>query len=231
MAGAVTVARARNIGIVAVSAVSLAAGSARADDAASALPIPRLVPDLRLDAKDQAQEPPRSAASSWAARPRTISLMGGSGGGPVGYGGIGLEYAPVPWLVGGAAAGWSPSGPTGALMPRLRLPITRWLAAGFGVPFSAGPYEYVFDQPERCALAGCSVGVKTARTWSIAYWGHVEPNVELRVGGGLALRTYAGYGKVLNANDDRCTSTQKDGCPSRLGEQVWYGGLALGYAW
>jgi hypothetical protein len=115
-------------------------------------------------------------------------------------------------------------------MPRLRLPITRWLALGVGLPFSAGPYEYVAQAPETCALVGCGVAFRTTRSWPIAFWGHVEPNVELRFPNGIAMRLFAGYSSILNGRDDRCTSTLAGGCPSSLGERRGYGGFALGYA-
>lgn len=219
----------RPIAVAAAIGAAAVAGPARADDGP---PLPRLVKALEPPWKggDHAQDGP-TTASSWAARPRAVNVMGGTGGGPVGYGGIGFEYAPVPWFVAGAAAGMSPSGATGAILPRLRLPITRWFAIGAGVPFSVGPYDYVFQQKEQCGLAGCATGFKTTRSWPLAYWVHVEPNVEFRVGGGMALRIFGGQSRLLNVHDDHCTSTLRDGCPSRLGEQIWYGGAALGYAW
>ncbi|HSO36761.1 MAG TPA: hypothetical protein VLT33_29750, partial [Labilithrix sp.] len=151
---------------------STAAGGARADD----LPAPRLVPELEPPGKDQAQDPPRSS-DTWSSRRRAVSVQGGSPGGPLGYGGLSFEYAPSRYFVTGAGAGIGPGGVTGALWPRLRLPITRWLAPGIGVPFSAGPYEYVAQAQDQCALAGCATGFRTARSWSLAFWGHIEPNI------------------------------------------------------
>ena len=204
-----------------------AAEVARADE----LPVPRLVPalDPPWRQKDQAQDPPRNG-DPWSSRPRAVSLQGGSGGGPLGYGGLSVEYAPTRWFVAGAGGGVTANGATGALMPRLRFPITRWLAPGIGLPFSAGPYEYVTQQQEQCDLAGCGTGYRTTRQWSLAFWGHIEPNIEIRFPNGITMRMLAGYSAILNGHDDRCTSTLPGGCPSSLGERRWYGGFALGYA-
>ena len=195
------------------------------------LPSPRLVPTLDnpWQQKDQAQDPPING-DSWSTRKRTISAAGGSGGGPLGYGGLTFEYAPTRWFVAGAGGGVTGTGATGALLPRLRFPITRWLAPGIGLPFSAGPYEYVAQAPEQCALAGCGTGFRTTRSWSLAFWGHIEPNIELRFPNGITMRTSVGYSMLLNNHDDRCTSTLAAGCPSSLGERRWYGGIAFGYA-
>jgi hypothetical protein len=208
-------------------AVALLPGAARADD----LPSPRLVPELDAPfrQKDQAQDPPRYA-DPWSSRPRSVSVQGGSGGGPLGYGGLSFEFAPSKYFVTGAGAGIGQSGVTGALWPRLRFPVTRWLAPGIGIPFSAGPYEYVAQAQDQCALAGCGTGFRTARSWSLAFWGHIEPNVEIRFPSGVTMRLFAGYSSILNGKDDRCTSTLPGGCPSSLGENKWYGGFALGYA-
>jgi hypothetical protein len=194
------------------------------------LPMPRLVPELALE-KDQTNDKPPPAADSWSSRKKTINIMGGSPGGPMGYGGLSFEYAPIPWVVLGAGAGATGDGVRGAFMPRLRLPINRHFAVGLGFPLSAGPYEAIEQVPERCSLPGCPVGYRTSRTWEVAWWMHLEPNVEFRVGGGMALRLYGGQSYLINRNDDQCKSTLQGGCPSRIGERQWYGGLALGYAW
>ena len=197
---------------------------------AQELPAPRLVPTLDPPGqKDQAQDPPING-DSWSSRRRTVSVAGGSGGGPLGYGGLTFEYAPTRWFVAGAGGGVTGTGATGALLPRLRFPITRWLAPGIGLPFSAGPYEYVAQAPEQCALAGCGTGFRTTRSWSLAFWGHIEPNVEVRFPNGITMRMSVGYSALLNNHDDRCTSTLMGGCPSSLGERRWYGGVAFGYA-
>lgn len=191
---------------------------------------PRLIPELTMPGKDQANDKP-NVADSWASRKKTINLQGGSVGGPLGYGGLSFEYAPIPWVVLGAGAGATGNGVTGAFMPRLRLPITRFFAVGFGFPLSGGPYEAVEQAPERCSIPGCPVGYRTSRTWEVAWWAHLEPNVELRIGGGMALRLYGGESMLINKHDDACKSTLAGGCPSHIGERQWYGGLALGYAW
>ena len=210
-----------------VGATSLLVGAA---PARAALPTPRLVPDLSLSTdknQDAAPEP-----DPWVNRKKSISLAGGSPGSPTGVAGLTLEYAPVKWIVLGAGGGYSPDGgPRGAFMPRLRLPLNHWVAVGMGFPFSLGPYQYTFEQPQQCDYAGCATGIRTTRTWSIATWGHLEPNVEFRVGPGVALRLFGGYGRVLNTQSDGCTSTDPRGCPSNIGEQKVYGGLTLGYAW
>jgi hypothetical protein len=182
---------------------------------------------------------PRDAASSsagalgsWGSRPAAISLNLGSAGGPLGFGGLSFEYAPVPWFILGAGAGFAGGGPSAAFMPRLRLPLTRWLAIGAGVPLSAGPYVARLQQPETCT-AGCEVGFTTTRTWSVAVWLHAEPNIELRLpkAPAMALRLYGGESFLLNVHDDQCTSTLSHGCPSSIGERTWYGGIGVGYAW
>jgi hypothetical protein len=182
---------------------------------------------------------PRDAASdsagalgSWGSRPAAVLLHGGSAGGPLGFGGLSFEYAPVPWFIAGAGAGFSGGGPTAAIMPRLRLPLTRWFAIGAGVPVSVGPYVAQVEQPQVCTV-GCEVGFTTTRTWSMAVWLHLEPNIELRLPmvPAMALRLYGGGSFLVNPHDDRCTSTLSNGCPSSIGEQTWYGGVAMGYAW
>lgn len=208
----------RALFLLAAPCVLAFAGTARADDLAAT-----------FTPKDHAQDPPRNA-DPWTSRPRAVSLQGGSGGGPLGYGGLSLEYAPARWFVVGAGGGVTGNGGTGALWPRLRFPITRWLAPGLGLPFSAGPYEFIAQAPEQCALAGCGTGFRTTRSWSLAFWGHIEPNLEVRLPNGITMRVSVGYSSLLNGHDDRCTSTLPNGCPSSLGEHRWYGGLALGYA-
>jgi hypothetical protein len=116
-------------------------------------------------------------------------------------------------------------------MPRLRLPLNRWFAVSMGFPFSLGPYEYMQRFDEVCDFAGCQIGFKTTRSWNIAFWAHVQPNVEIRIASMVALRLYAGHSFILNHKSDRCSSTLSGGCPSQIGETVWYGGAALGYAW
>jgi hypothetical protein len=202
-----------------VVAVLLFAAPSRADD----LPMPRLVPSLaaRHDGpRDQANDAPIEP-DPWASRKKTIALQGGSAGGPLGYGGIAFEYAPIPWVVGGVGGGITPDGATAAFMPRLRLPLGRWVAVGFGFPISAGPYTATAQ----------TVDYRITRQWEVAWWGYLEPNVEFRLPRGLALRMYGGESVLLDPHDDRCTSTAMIGCPSRIGERRWYGGLSLGYAW
>jgi hypothetical protein len=220
--------------VVAVASVALLSAAAcftpTAARADGSTPF-RLVPDLTppWSPRDHSLDAAPSS-DPWDTRPRSLMLAGGAGGGPLGYGGLAFDWAPTRWLVFGAGGGYSGSGITGAIMPRLRLPLTRWFAVGFGVPFSAGPYEYVAQAPESCPFAGCSVAYKTTRTWDIAFWLHLEPNIEFRLPSGIALRLYAGRSSILNAHGDVCTSTLTGGCPSDLGETKYYGGVALGYA-
>ena len=89
---------------------------------------------------------------------------------------------------------------------------------------------FVASAQEQCAFAGCSVGFRTTRTWDVAVWAHVEPNVEFRTANGLALRVYGGPSFVLNDQSARCESTLPNGCPSSIGSTAWYGGLTAGYA-
>jgi hypothetical protein len=207
-----------------VSALLFATGIARAD-----LPSPRLVPELKMS-EDKGVE--SVAADPWSTRPRTLSVQGGSPGSPVGVAGIGFEYAPIKYVVLGVGGGFDPAGGArGAFMPRFRLPLNRYLAISMGTPLSLGPYHYTANQPELCEYAGCSVGYRTTRTWTMAAWGHLEPNLEFRITPAVALRVYAGWGTVLNAESDACRSTLPNGCPSTVGETKIYGGLAAGYAW
>jgi hypothetical protein len=198
--------------------------------AASGGPLgPWLAPFAPRDAASDSM----SALGSWGSRPAAVLLQGGSAGGPLGYGGLSFEYAPVPWFVVGGGGGFSGAGATAALMPRLRLPLTRWLAIGAGLPLSAGPYVARLEQAQACADTGCEIAFTTTRTWSIAVWLHVEPTIELRLprAPAMALRLYGGESFILNTRDDRCSSTLSNGCPSSIGERTWYGGVAIGYAW
>lgn len=199
--------------------------TARADD----LPVPRLVPELTLG-KDKAPES-APAEDSWSTRKKTVSVTGGAPGGPTGVAGLTFEYAPSRYVVLGTGGGWAPQGPRAAFMPRLRLPLNRLFAVGIGFPVSAGPYQFSAEQREQCEFAGCATAFRTTRTWAVAVWGHLEPNIELRITPAAALRFYGGYARILNDTSDRCDSTLANGCPSSIGEQKWYGGLALGYAW
>lgn len=213
---------------VALAAASLVLLTTRVS--AADLPSPRLVPELTLS-KDKGVESPVTA-DPWTTRPRTISLQGASPGSPMGAVGVTFEYAPIKYVVLGVGGGFSPDGgPRGSFMPRLRLPINRWFAVGLGFPFTLGPYEYSISQQEQCPFAGCGTGYRTTRSWPLAVWGQLEPNVEIRVGPAVALRLFAGYARVLNSESDRCTSTLPNGCPSQLGESRVYGGVSLGYAW
>jgi hypothetical protein len=200
--------------------------SARAD-----LPSPRLVPELGLSKDKGVESAPE--ADPWTTRKRSINLIGGAPGSPTGVAGLSFEYAPIKYLVLGAGGGWAPEGARGAFMPRLRLPLNHWVAVGFGTPLAMGPYFFTARMAEQCEYAGCSTGFSTTRTWTMAVWGHVEPNVEVRLGrsAAVALRIYGGYGQLLNRDSDQCRSTLPNGCPSTIGESKWYGGLALGYAW
>ena len=104
---------------------------------------PRLVPELTApfsQAKDQAQDS-KSVTDTWASRNKTVAIQGGAPGGPTGIAGASFEYAPLPWTIIGAGGGFNGHGVTGAIWPRFRLPLNRHFAVGFGVPFSAGPYE------------------------------------------------------------------------------------------
>lgn len=211
---------------VVLASASLVAGSA---DARADLPTPRLVPELTL-VKDRGVDS-APAPDPWTARRRSISLQGGAPGGPTGVAGLSFEYAPIKYVVLGAGAGWAPEGARAAFMPRLRLPLSRRFAVGIGFPFSFGPYQFSASQTEQCEQSGCATGFRTTRTWAVAAWGHLEPNVEIRLSAAVALRLYGGYAKLLNDTSDRCDSTLSGGCPSNIGEQKWYGGLGLGYAW
>jgi hypothetical protein len=47
----------------------------------------------------------------------------------------------------------------------------------------------------------------------------------------MALRVFGGWAAVMNNESDTCKSTLPIGCPSKIGEQKWYGGLAIGRGW
>jgi len=209
----------------------LAATTAWSADARAELPSPRLIPELGLS-RDKGVES-ASKVDSWSTRKSTVSVMGGAPGSPTGLAGLSFEYAPIRYLVLGGGGGWSPEGARGAFWPRLRIPLNHFVAVGFGTPFALGPYQYTQSVAEQCDYAGCGTGFSTTRTWTMAAWGHIEPNVELRLGSqsNVALRIYGGYGQLLNRDSDNCRSTLQGGCPSTIGEQKWYGGLALGHAW
>jgi len=171
-----------------------------------------------------------AARDTWGTKTRTIEARGGFGG-PLGYGGLSFEWAPVRWFATGAGAGYLPSGPQFGIMPRLRLPLTPWLAVGFGVPISLGPYIYDARFPQStdvCSGPNCTYHV--TRTWNMAVWGHLEPGVDVRFPNGLQARFYGGGSKVMNPHDATCASNFSYGCPSRAGEERLYGGVALGYA-
>lgn len=209
---------------------SAASFAAWCSPASAELPTPRLIPELTLS-KDKGVESPLES-DPWTNRKRSVSIQGGAPGSPTGLAGLTFEFAPIKYLVLGAGAGWAPDGGLrGALMPRLRLPLNRWLALGMGVPFALGPYQFTESQQEQCNYAGCSTGYRTTRTWAIAAWGHIEPNVEIRVAPAVVLRMYGGYARLLNVESDQCMSTLANGCPSRVGETNGYAGLSLGYAW
>jgi hypothetical protein len=180
--------------------------------------------------KDQSADPEPRASDVWAQRPRTIEARGGLGG-PFGYGGVAFEWAPRYWFATAAGVGYLPGGPQVGFVPRLRLPITRYLAVGVGFPFSAGPYVYAVSQPvplDLCPDGSCRY--KVTRTWSFAFWAHLEPSVDFRLPNGMQLRVYGGYSKILNGTDATCETNYAGGCATRVGETRTYGGLALGYA-
>ncbi len=214
----------RVVGHAAVTSAIFAASPAFAE-----LPAPRLLPELSFS-KDKGVD---SAADPdpWSTRKKTVSLQGGAPGGPLGAVGLSFEYAPIKYVVLGTGGGWAPEGPRAAVFPRFRLPLNRWFAVGLGVPFSFGPYQFSETLTEQCAYVGCAVGYRTTRTWSMAAWGHLEPNVEFRISSAVALRLYGGYARLLNDSSDRCDSTLPGGCPSTIGAQKYYGGAAVGYAW
>ena len=179
-------------------------------------------------ARDQAAD--SASRDTWGTRTRTVEARGGLGG-PLGYGGVSFEWAPVRWFATGVGGGFLPGGPQLGVMPRLRLPLTSWLAVGFGVPISLGPYIYDARMPQStdvCSGPSCTYHV--TRTWNMAVWGHLEPSVDLRFPNGLQARFYGGGSKVLNPRDATCASSFSFGCPSRIGEERLYGGVALGYA-
>lgn len=214
--------RGRRWGLAAVPLWTLWPRAASAD-AFVALPTgPSTV--IARDAAGDAQADP------WASHGRVASASGATGG-PLGYAGISFEVAPWRWLVLGGGAGVQPGGGTIAFTWRLRLPITRWFAVGFGVPVSAGPYQWVGSE---VPAGGCSevnpCPARFTRTWDAAAWFHLEPSVELRVRGGLALRIFGGRSQMFNGAAGVCASASGVGCPSRDGEVQAYAGLAVGYA-
>lgn len=203
------------VGSVAAVASLLAGLSvARADDP---LIPPLSRPSLLKDSASQA------TSDVWTTR-RSAVLASGATGGPLGYGGLSFEYAPSRYFVLGAGAGLQPGGGTGALTWRLRLPVTRFLAVGFGAPLSTGPYEWVGYTATGEGLA------HVTRTWNWATWVHVEPSIELRAPNGISVRLYGGRSFVFDPSDGVCHSDISGGCPSHGGESQWYAGLAAGLA-
>jgi hypothetical protein len=196
-------------------------GTAHADE--PLLP-PLTVPSLLRDSASTG-----TVQDTWSTRRAAISA-GAATGGPLGYGGLSFEYAPWRYLVLGGGVGFQPGGGTGAFTWRLRLPINRVVAIGLGAPLSTGPYEWVgaYVPPDGCSSGTCPARV--TRTWSWAAWVHVEPSIELRPAGGLALRIYGGRSFVLDPADGICASSAPGACPSRGGETQWYAGITAGLA-
>jgi hypothetical protein len=212
-----------------VSVLVAAGVFARAPEAAAEpleLKMPQLTPGR--DAASDATPAP----DPFTTRPRAVMLSGGVGG-PLGYGGLSFEYAPVKWLVLGGGSGTDGHGVRVAAWPRLRLKVLPWMALGFGTPVSFGT-NVVWDSGQLCvpSLGGgvtdCSYHVR--RDWTTAVFGHLEPSVEVRVPWGGVLRFFGGRSQILNPGDGRCESNLAGGCPSKGGEVTWYGGLAVGYA-
>jgi hypothetical protein len=166
---------------------------------------------------------------TWSTRKAAVSASAATGG-PLGYGGLSFEYAPSRYLVLGGGAGFQPGGGTGAFTWRLRLPINRVVAIGFGAPLSTGPYVWTgsYVPPDGCSTPGCPF--KVSRTWGWSAWVHVEPSIELRPAGGFALRIYGGRSFVLDPTDGVCASSAPGACPSRGGETQWYAGITAGVA-
>jgi hypothetical protein len=181
-------------------------------------------------AKDKGQDSAPRPKDVWSQRPRTVEARGGIGG-PFGYTGVSFEWAPVYWFATAAGVGYLPGGPQVGLVPRLRLPITTFIAVGMGVPFSAGPYVYAESVPmpaDVCGGGDCRY--RLTRTWEVAYWGHLEPSVDFRLASGLQVRLYGGYSRILNGTDAKCEANFNGGCLTHAGERKTYGGVALGYA-
>jgi hypothetical protein len=156
----------------------------------------------------------------------------GAGGGPLGFGGLALERAVLPWLVLGGGGGGDLHGARFAAWPRLRLKVLPWVAVGFGTPITFAT-NVVWDSGELCipSLVGVrDCGYHVRREWTTAVIGHLEPSIEFRVPWGGALRVFGGRSQILNANDATCSSNLSSGCPSHGGEVTWYAGLGLGYA-
>ena len=203
------------------AAATLLGSTARADDA-PLLP-PLTMPTIGRDTA------PVVPSDPWSTRKASI-LASGATGGPLGYGGLSFEYAPSRYLVLGAGAGIQPGGATGALTWRLRLPINRWVAVGFGVPMSTGPYQWTGSYVTEGDCAGGVCSSKVTRTWGWTTWVHLEPSVEFRIGEGIALRVYGGRSIMVDPSSGVCQSDAPGGCPSSGGETAWYAGIAAGVA-
>ncbi len=188
-----------------------------------------LLPPLSMPSLMRDSASTGSVQDTWSSRKAVVSA-GAATGGPLGYGGLSFEYAPWRYLVLGGGVGVQPGGGTGAFTWRLRLPIGQKVAIGLGAPLSTGPYEWVgaYVPPEGCAGSGCPF--KVTRSWSWATWVHVEPSIELRPAGGLALRIYGGRSFVVDPQDGLCSSTAPGACPSHGGETAWYAGFTAGLA-
>src|SRR5439155_5961859 len=92
----------------------------------------------------------------------------------------------------GSCRRWIPLGNRG-IRPR-----TRRETATLGPRGRAPSVSRAAQAQEQCALAGCGTGYRTTRSWSLAFWGHLEPNVEVRFPNGVTLRLLAGYSAILN---------------------------------
>ncbi|HEY3356679.1 MAG TPA: hypothetical protein VGQ83_25740 [Polyangia bacterium] len=185
------------------------------------------------------------AADVWA---KHLAVMGQLGlGTPTGYYGLTLELSPDPLFVASLGVG-SGSGPLRgqacrapgsvgvcdgsfgaslqyAALGRFRVLRTRTQALALGGGFSMGGYhwtELVMDEPSH-------------KSATRAYWLNAEVSHELRTASGFSLRTFAGYGWMLNPADLQCVDTgvNSSDCPTHHqhdGQQLFYLGVALGVA-
>jgi hypothetical protein len=185
-----------------------------------------------------AAPPARASEADGTARwAHSIAVDGVVGlGTPVGFGGVDVEYTPVPWLTLSAGLGANAEGAQEALGARLRGIPRPGVAMAFGVGASTGPYATVepliafFDDPQQ------------HYRWTRAYWLNVDFSIERRWDNGLEMRWFLGLASLLNSSATSCISHDPEAgngedrpCSTDAPRDVFAGfipyfGYALGFA-
>jgi hypothetical protein len=157
----------------------------------------------------------------WTKRP--IAILGIAGAAPAGSLALGIDFAVARALAIEVAGGFSVYGlPRAALTPRLRLPVSKRVAFGFGGGLAFGGVR----QSNEMSCLFCSGNFK--KEWSSAVLANGLVDVEgQRATGGFVWRVFGGAGGILNADDFACRGSVR--CP-REAPILAYMGVALGYA-